>query len=89
VSSGEVLDVALSGVAIPTVIIVGREDQLTPVALSQEIHALAPESTFHVSPDCGHLPPIEKPKIMAALLNELLARRQVSGHVHSPSDLQD
>jgi pimeloyl-ACP methyl ester carboxylesterase len=65
----------LPHVAIPTAVIVGQEDQMTPVALSQEIHAFTPGSTLHVIPDCGHLPPIEKPEIMAALLRELLARR--------------
>jgi pimeloyl-ACP methyl ester carboxylesterase len=64
----------LPNVAIPTAVIVGQEDQMTPVALSQEIHALLPGSTFHIIPNCGHLPPIEKPKVLAALLKELLAR---------------
>jgi pimeloyl-ACP methyl ester carboxylesterase len=68
----------LANVAIPTAVIVGREDRLTPVALSQEIHALTPGSTFHVIPDCGHLPPIEKPEITAALLKALLARHSVT-----------
>jgi pimeloyl-ACP methyl ester carboxylesterase len=64
----------LPNIAIPTAVIVGREDRLTPVALSQEIHALVPGSTLHIISDCGHLPPIEKPEIVAALLKELLAR---------------
>jgi pimeloyl-ACP methyl ester carboxylesterase len=64
----------LPKVAIPTAVIVGQDDQMTPVALSQEIHALAPGSTLHIIPDCGHLPPIEKPKILAALLKALLVR---------------
>jgi len=72
----------LPKVAIPTAVIVGREDQMTPVALSREIHALTPGSIFHVIPDCGHLPPIEKPEIMAALLKELLARRSIPDRVH-------
>jgi pimeloyl-ACP methyl ester carboxylesterase len=65
----------LPNVAIPTAVIVGQEDQMTPVALSREIHALTPGSTFHMIPNCGHLPPIEKPRILADLLKELLARR--------------
>jgi pimeloyl-ACP methyl ester carboxylesterase len=65
----------LTRVAIPAAVIVGREDQMTPVALSREIHALTPGSMLHIIPDCGHLPPIEKPEIVAALLKELLAQR--------------
>ena len=65
----------LAGVAVPTAVIVGQEDRLTPVALSQEMHDLTPGSTLHVIPDCGHLPPIEQPEVLAALLKELLERR--------------
>jgi pimeloyl-ACP methyl ester carboxylesterase len=68
----------LPRIAIPTAVIVGDEDRMTPVELSREIHALAPGSTLHVVPGCGHLPPIEKPTIMAALLKDLLKRREAS-----------
>ena len=64
----------LAGVAVPTTVIVGEEDRLTPLAMSQEIHALTPGSTLHVIPDCGHLPPIEAPDAMAALLAKWLGR---------------
>ena len=65
----------LPGIAVPTAVIVGQEDRLTPAGLSKEIHALTPGSTLHIIPDCGHLPPIEKPEVIAALLKELLQRR--------------
>ena len=64
----------LPGVRAPTAVIVGEEDRMTPVGLSREIHRLTPGSTFRVIPDCGHLPPIEKPETVAALLLELLQR---------------
>ena len=64
----------LAGIAVPTAVIVGEEDRLTPLAMSQEIHALTPGSTLHVIPACGHLPPIEAPEALAALLAEWLAR---------------
>lgn len=64
----------LAGIAVPTAVIVGEEDRLTPPATSQEIHALTPASTLHVIPGCGHLPPIEAPDATASLLIEWLAR---------------
>ena len=64
----------LAGIAVPTAVIIGEEDRLTPLAMSQEIHALTPGSTLHVIPDCGHLPPIETPDAMAALLTKWMAR---------------
>ncbi len=65
----------LPGIAIPTAVIVGQDDRTTPVGLSQEIHALTPGSTLQIIPDCGHLPPIEKPEITAASLKALMQQR--------------
>ncbi len=62
----------LPSITVPTAVIVGSEDRLTPVKLSQEIHDLTPGSTLHVIPDCGHLPPIEKPAALAAILLALM-----------------
>lgn len=64
----------LSGIAVPTAIVVGSEDCLTPPALSREIYALTPGSSLHLLAHCGHLPPIEKPEALAALLKDWLER---------------
>jgi pimeloyl-ACP methyl ester carboxylesterase len=64
----------LPGIRAPTSVIVGQDDRMTPVSLSREIHRLIPQSTLHLIPDCGHLPPIEKPDAVASLLLELLQR---------------
>jgi pimeloyl-ACP methyl ester carboxylesterase len=58
----------LRAISVPTAVVVGAEDRLTPPELSREIHALTPGSVLHVIPDCGHLPPIEKPKELASIL---------------------
>jgi len=62
----------LAAIKVPTAVIVGRDDALIPVARSREIHDLAPGSTLHIIPDCGHLPPIEKPAIVSDLLRKLV-----------------
>ena len=64
----------LPKVAVPTAVIVGQNDKMTPVELSSGICTLIPGSTLHIIPDCGHLPPIEKPDATAALLRDLLKR---------------
>jgi pimeloyl-ACP methyl ester carboxylesterase len=61
----------LPQIAVPTAVIVGEEDVLIPVARSREIRDLTLGSTLHVIPGCGHLPPIEKPAIVADLLRKL------------------
>lgn len=63
----------LPKIRIPTKVVVGEADVMTPLALSREIHAAIVGSTFHVVPKCGHLPPIETPQVMADLLSQLLA----------------
>jgi len=73
IARGDLRDI-LPGIRAPTSVIVGQDDQMTPVGLSQEIHSLTPGSTLNVIPDCGHLPPIEKPEAVAELLLELLRR---------------
>ena len=64
----------LRHIAIPTAVVVGAEDRLTPVNMAEEIHALIPGSTLRILKSCGHLPPIEKPEEMARILLELLRR---------------
>jgi pimeloyl-ACP methyl ester carboxylesterase len=62
----------LKSITVPTAVIVGSEDRLTPIELSQEIHDLTPGSTLDVIPGCGHLPPIEKPAALAVILSGLM-----------------
>lgn len=64
----------LPTIAVPTSVIVGQEDRITPVAFSEEIHSLIAGSTLDIVLNCGHLPPIEKPERMAALLKTLIRR---------------
>jgi pimeloyl-ACP methyl ester carboxylesterase len=65
----------LHQIAIPTAIVVGAEDRMTPVELSKEMHELIPGSSLRIINDCGHLPPIEKPEAMAGILLDLLGMR--------------
>ena len=54
--------------------VVGANDLMTPVILSQEISDAIPRATLHVVLDFGHMPPIEKPQDLAALMKEWLRR---------------
>ena len=64
----------LASIAVPTQVICGEDDRMTPLALSQEIHQAIAGAELHVIGGCGHLPPIEKPRIMADRLRALLAQ---------------
>jgi len=56
----------------PLLIVCGANDRITPLAVSEEMHALVPHSRLVVLPDCGHLAPMEKPDEVSAALREWL-----------------
>ncbi len=64
----------LETVRVPTIIVVGAEDVMTPVALSAEMAAAIPCATLHVIPDCGHLPTVEVPEAVAETFRGWLRR---------------
>ncbi len=51
----------LAGIVCPTLVICGREDEATPLALSQEMAADIPAAQLCIIEDCGHLSTMEKP----------------------------
>lgn len=60
-------------IAVPTMVVVGELDILTPPELAREMAEAIPGATLHIVPGSGHLPPIEKPDETAALLRDWLA----------------
>jgi len=64
----------LPRIKMPALIVVGAQDVLTPPAEANVMHAGIAGSTLHVIPDCGHLPPLEKPDTTTALLRGWLER---------------
>jgi len=59
----------------PLLIVCGANDRITPLAVSEEMHALVPHSRLLVLPDCGHLAPMEKPDDVSAALRGWLLER--------------
>ena len=59
---------------LPVTIIVGEEDQATPLAMSQSLHELIPRSTLKIIPGGRHLTPIEFPAEVARVLRDLTRR---------------
>lgn len=56
----------------PTLVVCGRNDAITPLAVSEQMAALLPHSTLVVIPQCGHLAPLEKPQEVSAAMREWL-----------------
>ncbi|MBI3235568.1 MAG: alpha/beta fold hydrolase, partial [Bacteroidetes bacterium] len=52
----------LSDISIPTLIICGREDEVTPLAQSEAMNKDIKGSTLHVIENAGHVSNLEQPK---------------------------
>jgi pimeloyl-ACP methyl ester carboxylesterase len=64
----------LVDIDIPTVVIVGRQDQVTPLPRSQEMAADIANSRLVVLEECGHMGPLEKPADITAALRRWLSQ---------------
>jgi len=68
---------AIGAIATPTLVLVGDEDLATPVDLVRDTAARIPGARFEIIAACGHIPSIEQPETLAALLSGFL---QEVGH---------
>jgi pimeloyl-ACP methyl ester carboxylesterase len=64
----------LPRIAVPTLVLCGREDQSTPLALHEEIAALIPGASLAVIERCGHLSTMERPDEVSAAMRRWLVR---------------
>ena len=64
----------LPAISLPTLIIVGEEDQGTPVAASRTIHERIKGSELVIIPSAAHLSNIEQPDVFTAALNRFLSK---------------
>jgi pimeloyl-ACP methyl ester carboxylesterase len=58
----------LGTLACPTLVLVGRQDALTPVAIHGEMAAAIPNAALVIVEQCGHLSPLEQPQAVTAAL---------------------
>lgn len=62
----------LPGIRVPTLVLVGDRDPLTPPIRAREMADALPDATLVVVPDCGHASTLEQPDaVNAALLDWL------------------
>ena len=65
----------LSAIKLPTLIVVGEEDQGTPVAASRAIHGQIAGAELQIIKSASHLSNLEQPEAFTAALTSFLARR--------------
>lgn len=64
----------LSGIRVPTLVMVGRQDRLTPPHLAEEMADGIADASLHMLEDCGHLPALERAEETAEAMREWLDR---------------
>lgn len=53
---------SLANIAVPTLILVGENDTITPPTASQAMHEKIPGSKLHIIPNAGHVSNLENPE---------------------------
>ncbi len=64
----------LRQISVPTLVIVGEHDVISPVAEMREMAERIPGAEFVIVPDAGHMAPLENPAAFNAALEKFLAR---------------
>jgi len=58
---------------LPSLIICGEQDKVIPAAHAHAAHAALPNSRLHVIPGVRHHPQVERPEIVAQLIDDLIS----------------
>ncbi len=64
----------VGNVDIPTLVVVGRHDQLAPLRLSEQLHAALPHSNLAIIEDAGHMVMLEQPRRFNAAIDAFVDR---------------
>ena len=64
---------ALAKLNLPVLVVCGKDDQVTPPALSEELAALIPGAQLKWIEDAGHMVPMEQPAVLAGYLKTFIA----------------
>ncbi len=66
----------LNQIKVPTCLIWGNNDTITPPFVGEEFHKLIPNSELHFIDKCGHAPMMEVPEAFNKILEGFLAKQK-------------
>ncbi len=66
----------LNQIKLPTCLIWGNNDTITPPFVGEEFHKLIPNSELHFIDKCGHAPMMEVPAAFNKILEDFLAKQK-------------
>ncbi|HEX7301511.1 alpha/beta hydrolase [Lentzea sp.] len=64
----------LAAITVPTLVVVGSDDEYTPVADAEYMHERVPGSALVVVDGAAHMPNLERPEVFNAAVADLLAQ---------------
>jgi pimeloyl-ACP methyl ester carboxylesterase len=64
----------LGRLSVPTLLVHGANDRAVPLAWARRAQERIPDCRLEVFPDCGHMPPRERPEDFARTVGRFLAR---------------
>jgi len=62
----------LKKITVPTLIIFGEDDTVTPVSYGEKMHSLVPNSKFKILKQAGHFSFLDKPEEFVEVLNKFI-----------------
>jgi pimeloyl-ACP methyl ester carboxylesterase len=68
---------AMRDVRVPTLLVVGAEDAITPPACMEAALAVMPHARLLVVPRAGHMTPLEAPEVFNRAVLEFLAEARI------------
>jgi pimeloyl-ACP methyl ester carboxylesterase len=68
----------LSDVKVPPLLVHGTEDRIVPASWAERAHRLMKNSKIEMIPECGHLPPVEKPNLFNRIILGFLLNKRPS-----------
>jgi pimeloyl-ACP methyl ester carboxylesterase len=68
----------LKQITLPTLLIWGNNDSITPPFVGREFHRLIPHSELHFIDHCGHAPMMEVPAEFNLILEKFLQKQSIT-----------
>jgi pimeloyl-ACP methyl ester carboxylesterase len=68
----------LGEIAVPTLVLWGKDDRITPPEVAERFAALIPDAELVFIANCGHAPMLEQPAVFNAVLEDWLQDTRVS-----------
>jgi len=68
----------LASISCPVLLMVGEQDQWSPIAQHEDMLRLLPNARLEIIADAGHFAPVEQPEKVARLLAEFLTQTNAS-----------